>query len=86
MTNVSARFWVVQIDSEDTVPEVESLASAVYLNAIKIPYMAHFSISTSSIDKSPTGKYRRLNIFFDRLDLAISLGYTLRLTKLLIEI
>ena len=57
MTNVSARFWVVQIENEEDVPLVESLASAVYLRAIKIPYMAHFSIATSTVDKSETGEY-----------------------------
>ena len=46
MTNVSARFWVVQLLSEGDVALVEKLASQVYKEAIKVPYLATFAIST----------------------------------------
>ena len=44
MTNVSARFWVVQIINESDTGLVESLASDVYKEAIKVPYLATFAI------------------------------------------
>lgn len=44
MTNVSARFWVVQILNESDTGLVESLASDVYKEAIKVPYLATFAI------------------------------------------
>ena len=50
MTNVSARFWVVQVLSQDDVGLVEQLASDVYKEAIKVPYLATFAISTVDND------------------------------------
>ena len=48
MTNVSARFWVVQILNESDTGLVESLASDVYKEAIKVPYLATFAIRNVS--------------------------------------
>ncbi|CAG5103182.1 Oidioi.mRNA.OKI2018_I69.chr1.g655.t2.cds [Oikopleura dioica] len=51
MTNVSARFWAIQVLDPEIIPDLEPLATAIYKEAIKIPYMTTFSVCLNTIDQ-----------------------------------
>lgn len=51
MTNVSARFWAIQVLDPEIIQDLEPIATAIYKEAIKIPYMTTFSICLNTIDQ-----------------------------------